>query len=304
MEAALVGVAAVWGLTFPMVKCSVERCDHIRGGFGLESATPVGPLVFMGFRFAIAAVALAAIGARLPRGMMKPAAGLGMALFGGYAFQTLGLQRTSASNVAFITGLYVLMVPVMGAVLARRAPPATTVAGAMLATFGLFLMSSPAGVGLGFGEILVLGCAASFAAHFYGTGLVAQRVSPMDFVLVQLIVAAAASFGAALIGGEMTLPRSGSIWAALVLTGVLASAVAFALQTKAQKRIPASRTAVILTAESIFGGLFGFLMLGERLGLRGTAGAALIVVGILIAEALAREPDPARNLGRSGPEMD
>lgn len=292
MELALVGVTAVWGLTFPMVKCSVERCEDIRFGFGLESATPIGPFAFIGWRFAIAAVALAVIGARLPRGMVKPAIALGVALFGGYGFQTLGLQRTSASNVAFITGLYVLMVPLLSALVARRTPSATTVIGALVATAGLFLMASPTGLGLGFGEILVLGCAASFALHIFGTGLVAERVSPMDFVLVQTVVAAAASFAAALIAGEPAVPRDGSVWGAVIMTGVLATAVAFALQTRAQKRIPASRTAVILTAESVFGGLFGFLMLSERLGLRGYVGAALITAGILVAEALARDPSP------------
>ncbi|HVL91340.1 MAG TPA: DMT family transporter [Actinomycetota bacterium] len=289
MELALIGVTAVWGLTFPLVKCSVERCERVRGGFGLESAAPVDPFLFLALRFAIAAIALAAIGARLPRSMIKPALWLGVALFAGYATQTLGLQRTSASNVAFITGLYVLMVPLMTAVVARRRPAATTVIGAIVATIGLFLMASPTGLGLGAGEILVLGTAASFAVHIFGTGLVAERVSPMDFVLVQSIVAAAASLAAAFIGGDAALPRDGSIWAAAILTGVLASAVAFALQTRAQKRIPASRTAVILTAESVFGGLFGFLMLSERLGPRGYAGAVLITAGILIAEALVRD---------------
>lgn len=294
MEAALIGVTAVWGLTFPLVKCSVERCEGIRGGLGLATADPVDPFLFMGLRFLVAALALAAIGARFPRGMMGPAGALGVALFGGYAFQTLGLQRTSASNVAFITGLYVLMVPLLAAAVARRVPPATTIVGAAIATAGLFLMASPAGLGLGSGEILVLGCAASFALHIFGTGLVAERVSPMDFVLVQSIVAAIASFVVALAGGNAGLPRDGSIWIAIVVTGVLGSAVAFALQTRAQRVIPAARTAVILTAESVFGGLFGYLMLSERLGPRGYAGAALILCGILIAEALARDPVPAR----------
>lgn len=290
MEAALIGVTAVWGLTFPMVKCAVESCDSIRGGFGLERATPIDPFLFLGIRFAIAAAVLFLMGARVPRGMAGPAAGLGVALFGGYVFQTLGLQKTSASNVAFVTGLYVLMVPLLAAAFTRRAPAATTIVGAVAATAGLFLMASPAGLTLGPGEILVLGCAASFAVHIFATGRVARRVDPIDFVLIQSIVAAVLALGAAGARGDVALPRDGSIWIALVITGVLASALAFVLQTRAQRHIPASRTAVILTAESVFGGLFGFLMLGERLGLRGTGGAVLIVAGILIAEALA----PAR----------
>lgn len=293
MEAALIGVTAVWGLTFPLVKCAVEPCASIRGGLGLDHATPVDPFLFLAIRFAIAALALFAVGARLPRGMVAPAAGLGLALFGGYAFQTLGLQKTSASNVAFVTGLYVLMVPLLAAAVTRRTPAATTVVGAIAATAGLFLMASPAGLTLGPGEILVLGCAASFAVHVFATGQVASRVDPMDFVLIQSIVAAVLSLAAAGARGAVAMPRDGSIWIALIVTGLLASALAFVLQTRAQRHIPASRTAVILTAESVFGGLFGFLMLGERLGLRGTAGAALIVAGILIAEALAPAREPA-----------
>lgn len=293
MEAALIGVTAVWGLTFPLVKCSVERCASIRGGLGLDRATPVDPFLFLGLRFGIAALVLAAFGARIPRGMVRPAIGLGLALFGGYAFQTLGLQKTSASNVAFVTGLYVLMVPLLAAAVARSNPGLLTVTGAAIATAGLFLMASPTGLTLGPGEILVLGCAASFAVHVFATGQVARRVDPLDFVLVQTIVASAGSLVAAGLRSGLTVPRAGSIWISLVLTGVLASALAFVLQTRAQRHIPASRTAVILTAESVFGGLFGFLMLGERLGLRGTLGAALIVAGILIAEVLGAAREPA-----------
>ena len=295
MEAALIAVTAVWGLTFPLVKCSVEACPAIRGGLGLDGAAPVDPFLFMGLRFAIAAAALLAAGARLPRGMMGPATGLGLALFGGYAFQTLGLQKTSASNVAFITGLYVLMVPLMSAAFTRRTPAATTIAGALLATAGMFLMASPSGLGLGPGEILVLGCAASFAVHVFATGRVAARVSPLDFVLVQTMVAAGASFASAGVRGGLGVPRSGAIWIVLILTGVVASALAFVLQTRAQRFIPASRTAVIFSAETVFGGLFGWLMLSERLGLRGSIGGALIVAGILIAELLAPEREPDMN---------
>jgi len=275
-EIALIAVAAVWGSTFVLVQDAVER---------------VPPFLFIALRFGVASLVLAAAGAF--RGIRRDeviAGGIiGLALFSGYAFQTVGLQYTSPSNAGFITGLFVVITPLLGAVLLRRLPGASASAGALLATGGLILLAMPDGFALGRGDGLVLVAATSFAVHILVIARHGAGRSPLRLAGVQIATATVlASLWS--IGEEgARVPSDGFVWFAIVLTGVLATAAAFFIQTAAQRSIPPTRTAVILSAEPAFAGIFGFLLAGDRLGTRGYAGAGLIMVGILVAELLAPE---------------
>lgn len=274
-ELALVGVAAVWGSTFVVVKDAVER---------------IPPFQYLALRFAVAAAVLAAFGAFRGLGPDEVRAGglAGAALFGGYALQTVGLQYTSASNAGFITGLFVVITPVLGAVALRRFPSTTSSIGVVLATTGLVLLAMPSKFSIGRGDTLEVLCAVSFAAHILVLSRLAPGRSALRMAGVQIAVTAAASAIWSLAADGVSLPGADAgVWLAIVGTGVFASAFAFMIQTRAQQIVPPTRTAVILTAEPVFAGIFGFVLAGDRMGARGYAGAALIIAGILVAEALA-----------------
>jgi drug/metabolite transporter (DMT)-like permease len=274
------------------VKCAVQRCPDIRGGLGLATVEhPTTPLMFLAIRFAIAGLLVGVVSVKalrtLTRRQLLTGCVIGLALAGSFIFQTFGLQRTSASNAGFLTGLYVILTPLFGAVFLRKVPPASTLAGAVLAVFGLLLIASPSGIGLGLGDALVLGCAAMAAIHILLLGRFAGIAPVQALAAVQLGVIAVVTGLASLAVEREPIPSEGGIWAAILITAVLASAVAFVIQTGAQRFIPPARAAVILVMEAPFAALFGYLMLGERLGKRGLMGAGLILCGMLVAELLA-----------------
>jgi drug/metabolite transporter (DMT)-like permease len=281
-DAALVGAALLYGVTFPLVHDA------------LEDITPVAYLLG---RFAVATVILvpalvSALQADNPRRRMLVRAGAtaGVLLFGGYAAQTVGLQYTSPSTSAFITGLYVVITPVIESVVARRLPPRPVVAGIVVATVGLFLLTG-ADLHLGRGEALTLACAVLFAVHIVYIGAYTNVLRPMQFTALQIGVVAALCVAPTARQGVGSLTTLAVF--AVVFTGIACSAVALPLQLWGQRRVPASRAALILLAEPVFAGIAGHVN-GERLGLEQVAGAAIILIGIGVSElwprhALTRE---------------
>jgi drug/metabolite transporter (DMT)-like permease len=269
---ALVAVAAVWGVTFPVVKDSVER---------------VPPFEFLALRFVLAALVMTALFPRQIRGLGREGrqAGslAGLALFCGYVFQTVGLQYTRASNAGFVTGLFVVFAPIFAALFLRRVPGFGPVLGVVLATSGLALLSLTDHLDVRKGDAIVLVAAISFAVQIVLLARFAPRHSPAGLTAVQMWIAAVLSCIGALIGGDLTAPDS-YVWMGVIVTALFASAAGFYIQTAAQRHIGPTRTAVILVSEPAFAGLFGFLLLDERLTGRGWAGAGLILIGMLIAE--------------------
>lgn len=269
---ALIGVAAVWGATFVLVKDAVERY----------------PLyAFLALRFAIAVVAFAVMfpGSfrRFGPGTLKVGALAGGLLTVGYVFQTWGLQGTTASKAAFITGMFVVFTPLMQAVILRHPPRAVTLAGVVLSVAGLWLLSGASAEGWTAGDTRVLICAVAYAAHMIVLGSLGTTHDVGALTLTQLGVVAFVCGAISLAIERPGLPSDGSVWFALVLTGVLASAVAFAVQTYAQRHISPTKTALVLVTEPAFGGFFGWLA-GDMLGIGGIAGSALILGGMVLAE--------------------
>jgi len=215
---------------------------------------------------------------------------MGLALGAGYVFQTFGLERTTASNAGFITGLMVVLVPVLQGLVWRRWIRGGALAGAVLAAAGLYLISGGAGELRPLGDGLVFLCALSFAVHILVTSVHAEGQDASILTLVQLVtvavMTAVLAVAAALTGlsPALAFPREPSVLFALVVTGVFASAVAFSVQTFAQKHAPPTRTALILTMEPVFAGVFGYLLADERLGATGWVGAGLIFAGMLASE--------------------
>lgn len=279
LHVALIGVAVVWGGTFVVVKDAVS----------------LYPLyAFLGLRFAIAVVAFAVVMPASVRSLRPSTIGVGLLagafLTLGYVFQTWGLQDTSASKAAFITGMFVVITPIMQALILRRPPRAVTILGVAMAVTGLWLLSGGSNGGWSVGDTRVLACAIAYSAHIIVLGSVGHHHDVRPFTLVQLATVAVACGAISLVTEPVALPTESSVWVALLVTGVLGSAVAFAVQTLAQRVLSPTKTALILITEPAFGGLFGWVA-GERLGFGGLAGAALILGGMVVAEVVGSHSD-------------
>ena len=290
---ALVAVTAVWGATFTLVQDAIKQLP---------------PLTFNAVRFTIATLVLGGIALprlqRLSRRGWTHGAILGVALFAGYAFQTIGLQYTLATNAAFVTGMFVVFTPILAAVVLRRPPGMGAVVGVALAAAGLTLLSlfGPADVakaGAWFvpriGDVIILGCAVAFAAQIIGLGAWSSLHDALALTVVQLAVTAVLSalFSAATEVGRRPMGWDESVIVALLVTALLASAVGFWVQTAAQRTIPPTRTAIILTMEPVWAGVVGLVFLRENLTPLGWIGCGLILAGMLVAELRAAAPPPA-----------
>jgi drug/metabolite transporter (DMT)-like permease len=266
---ALVVVTAVWGVTFVQVKDALE----------------LYPLfAFLAVRFAIASVALAPVAApRLRRAGWKPATLLGGLLALGYALQTAGLDRTSVSSTGFITGLYVVFTPLFAYALFRIKVARIVVLGVGLSLVGLALL---AGVGVGEpgGDALVLAGAAAFSLQIALMERYAPRYDAVAFTFVEMLAAFVGFAVIAVALGQVEVPRGWTVWGALIVTGVFASALGFLVQTWAQRQLSAARTALAFAMEPVWTAIFGFWLAGDRLGAVGWTGAALIMAGIVVAE--------------------
>ncbi len=291
-DLALLLVVAIWGATFVMVK---------------DAVTNFPVFAFLAVRFSLAALTLLPLAWRETsapwpdRRLLVQGGLMGLALLAGYGLQTMGLRYTTPAKAGFITGLSVALVPVASALFLRRPPTRAAVAGVALATIGLALLSLPdltaslsqagqargtgnADLNVGLGDLLVLGCAVSFAAQVVLTAAFAPRQSAMRLAAVQIATVAAMS-GAIAIGWEQPWPAMGgqALFAA-AFTGVLATSFAFATQTWAQRFTSPTHTALIFSLEPVFAALFSFLLIGEMLTGRAMLGSALILIGMLVAE--------------------
>ena len=243
---------------------------------------------FLAVRFLIGGAVAWPLAARRPapqQGLVRAGAVCGAVLCGGYLFQTVGLQYVSSSVSAFITYLLVLIVPLLSAAVLRRPPTMPTIAGIVLAACGLYLLNG-AKLSLGKGELLTLGRAVCFAVHIILLAEFAPRYSSVRLNAVQLTAVGAICLIPGLFTGGYDFPLS--VWLAAIYTGVAASAVAFGFMVWAQRRVGPSRTALLLMLEPVFAAAAGAIA-GDHLGLVGLTGAALILVGVLLAE-LRRPP--------------
>jgi drug/metabolite transporter (DMT)-like permease len=271
-EGALVLAAFLFGITFVLVQDAIE------------DITPTG---YVTVRFIIGAVVLAPFAWRIARRNREPVGLLwqvgtvaGLLLFAGYITQTVGLQYTESSTSAFITGLYAIFTPIIEAIVRRRLPPTGVCVGVVVATGGLFLLTG-AELAFGKGELLTLACAISFAIWIVYQGGYANRLHTIPFMTVQMAVLAGASVPVTAVTGVGEL--TGLALFAAAFTGVACSSVALSLQLYGQRRISPSRAALILLMEPVFAGIAGYLA-GERLGPLKLTGAAIILVGIAVAE--------------------
>lgn len=301
-------VVAVWGSTFVLIKGA------------LADATPAAfNLVRMVLAFVVLAIAYHRFWRGIRLRQIGAGAVVGLCLAAGYQFQTIGLVRTTPSKSAFITGLLVVLVPLLSAIPGIRPPGAqlprwTAFLGAGLAFAGIVLLTTPAAAvqpgsrisamgsfgafmpdlgSINVGDMLTLGCAVGFAFHCLALSHVSPRIGFQPLALLQV------GFCAAFMA--LSLPfieRPHIVWTprlcfALAVAAVLATAAAFSVQSWVQSVLPSTHTALLLTMEPVFAWITSFIVLGERLGLRPASGALLILAGIALTELAPQSRAPS-----------
>jgi drug/metabolite transporter (DMT)-like permease len=267
----LIGVTVIWGWTFVIVQ------DAIR---------VYGVLGFLTIRFIIAAACLAVFYAKhINLKTLKTGLGISIFLTLGYLLQTFGLRFTIPTNSGLITGLFVVFAPLADRLLFGVRTKKSSVIAIGLSIVGLALLVGESPKGFRFGDILTLGCAAAFglqitllsrySRHHHTGGLALCQI--IGVVLVLLVIWP--------VFEPVRLPP-GKVWFALIITGLLASALAFYIQTMVQKYLPASRTAIILITEPVFAAFFGYWLANDRLNPVQIAGGCLILLALLVCEFL------------------
>ena len=284
-DLALALVAAVWGTTFVVVK---------------QALNEVSTLYFLTLRFTLASVCMLLLfwpafrraNTKDLRLGLQSGALAGIFLWLGYVLQSFGLKYTAAGKSGFLTGLYIVLVPLLSAALFRRWPQPRELLGVLAATAGIVALSLPSlsgGIAFNRGDILTVGCAVAFAVHLLLLGHFSQSGNVQAVALGQ--IACAAFLSVVSLGLEP--PRanwSPGVVFAIVLTAVFATALAFALQTWGQKYTTVTRTALIFALEPVIALATAVAIGGERLTTSAFAGGALILAGILIVEL---KPAPA-----------
>ncbi len=272
---ALLVAAAAWGVTYVIVK---------------DSLNDIPASDFLAWRFAAAVLFLALVGPHALRSLtpasLRAGVLVGLPLAAGYVLQTVGLRTTSAAMSGFLTGLFVVFTPLFAACVLRTWLPRRVVAGVAVATAGLAVLCLNT-LSVGWGELLTVVGAAAFAMHVLVLARHAEHHQLGGLVLVQLAVVAAVSLLLAAPGG-VVVPPTPELWLAVVVTALPCTALAYWLQTWAQRRLSATSTAVVLTGEPLFAGLAAVWLGGEVLGPRVLLGGALIITAMLLVEVAPR----------------
>lgn len=270
-EVLLVIVTFIWGSTFVIVK---------------EALNDASPIPFLALRFTFAGVLLFMA---LKRGHMDcraivPGLILGTFLFGGFIFQTSGLNYTTPSKVAFITGFSVILVPLIMVLQGARMNPAN-IAGALLGLAGLYFLVLPSGLSaVNRGDVLVLFGAISFAVHIVLVGKYTLKFSYQHLVPLQILTVGVVSIAALPFDRSIKLHWTGGLVLALAVTSILATGFAFSVQNWAQQYTPPAHTALIFALEPVFAAITSIVVVGERMGEKVIVGSGLILAGMVISE--------------------
>lgn len=273
---AMVAATVVWGATFTVVK---------------RALADASPLTFVALRFVLAALVVApALRGRLRRGGLAPVLfGCGAALFVGYACQTVGLATTTPARSAFITALSVVMVPLAEPVFGLSRLSVRSLAGALISLAGLAVLLRPGTQALSIGDVLTLGCAVAFAGHVLLLQAATRKIEPAVVNAAQVVIMAMLAVPAAVVGGWRMVPTE-RLGIALLVTGLLATVLAFRAMVEAQKALSAAQTAVVLAFEPVAAAVVS-VALGEEVATVGlTVGGVAVVAGILIATARRARP--------------
>jgi len=266
---ALLTVSAAWGLSFIVMKDAIQR----------QSVNN-----FLFTRFALAVIVMILIRPQtiklFNKDLLQRGGLAGIFLGLGYIAQTLGLERTGAAITGFITGLYVVLTPLIASIVLKEKITKFTWLCIAVATFGLGLLSIR-GFSVGIGEMFVLASAVLFAAHIIALSKWSSGRDVYAMTVIQLTMCAILAGLASAVEGY-SLPPDRGVWSVVIFTAVFATAVAFIVQTWSQAHMSATKVAVILTMEVVFAALFAILLGGERLTLQTAFGGILVVVAMYL----------------------
>ncbi len=284
-DSALLLVSFIWGITFVMVQEAVRSYPVFTFLFTRFLLAIVGliPLLWWRRAYLLPAPHQTPLRRQLAAGIL-----IGIFLFAGYAFQTAGLLYTTPAKAGFITGLGVVIVPVLGIALGGERLSLAVGLGIAASAAGLGFLSLSGidpSAGVNRGDLLVLGCAISFAAQIYTVGRFAPRMNALVLTTTQLATVVVLAGAASLLFEPGTpWPPVGQPLFAAFFTGIFCTAFAFAVQTAAQRSTTATHTALIFATEPVFAALASFVLIGEQLGSPQLLGGALILAGMLLAE--------------------
>ncbi|MFZ3590916.1 DMT family transporter [Bacillus sp. DJP31] len=279
----LLFVAFIWGATFVLVQQALSFLD---------------PFTFNAIRFTLAAIILSIWFLLFKREQLQSlnrkflVAGffIGMSLFFGYALQTMGLLYTTSSKAGFITGLSVVLVPLLAYFLLKQNLRPLAIIGSIIAVIGLFLLTVGDSISLNIGDLFVLGCAVAFAMHIVLIGKYTNEFPALLLTLGQIIGVAIASSVSALVFEDWSLAfnietlSEKDVLIALLVTSILATAFAFLAQTKLQQYTTPTRVALIFATEPVFAAITAYFWADERLGYIPIVGCALIFIGMILSE--------------------
>lgn len=266
-------VTVIWGSTFVVVK----------------NATSILPVYnFLFLRFLIALIVLVIMfGKRLLHIDKKTFAVsiiVGIMLFLGYAFQTLGLKYTTASKSGFITGFNVVLVPILESIFLKAKLSKTSWLSVLLALGGLFLMTANIDLKINFGDFLTLLCAVSFAFQVVLIAKYAPSVDTVSFAIIQIFVVTLSSGILSFVYEKPIIPTDKTVWFALILTGIFATAFALAVQNTMQANTSATHAAIIFSLEPVFSAITAYLVSGEIMTLRSIIGGFLMLISMILSE--------------------
>ena len=275
-EIYLLIIVIIWGSTFALIKGVIDT---------------IPPYTYLAYRFLLAALILVVIFwkrlKKLNIMVLKKGSLIGIFLFLGYTLQTVGIKYTTATKAGFITGLSVVLVPIISHFFIKDKVSRNSVIGVVLAFTGLWFLNYSGSFSFNLGDFLVLLCAFSFAMHIISVGLFGKKLDYVLLAITQITVVFVLSLLMALIFERpaIHLSYSSYIWWSIVITGILATALAFYMQNRFQRHSTATKTAIIFSGEPISAAMFAYLLLGEKVGLIAWAGGLLIIFGMIISQS-------------------
>ena len=275
-EIYLLIIVIIWGSTFALIKGVIDT---------------IPPYTYLAYRFLLAALILVVIFwkrlKKLNIMVLKKGSLIGIFLFLGYTLQTVGIKYTTATKAGFITGLSVVLVPIISHFFIKDKVSRNSVIGVVLAFTGLWFLNYSGSFSFNLGDFLVLLCAFSFAMHIISVGLFSKKLDYVLLAITQITVVFVLSLLMALIFERpaIHLSYSSYIWWSIVITGIFATALAFYMQNRFQRYSSATKTAIIFSGEPISAAMFAYLLLGEKVGLIAWAGGLLIIFGMIVSQS-------------------
>ncbi|SET29458.1 EamA-like transporter family protein [Natronincola peptidivorans] len=272
-DLALLGVTIIWGSSFILSKNSL---DHL------------ATYNFLAIRFIISALLSSIIFYKniisIKKDTLKYGFLIGIILFTGYAFQTVGLNYTTASKSGFITGFAVVIVPVLSALLLKLKPERASVIGVVLALIGLGFLTLDTTLSLNIGDFYTFIGALMFALHIITVGKYTVKVDSIALAIIQIATVGILSLLFTFTIESPIIPTGAEVWTAILILAVLATSVAFIVQNAMQKFTSPTHTALIYSGEPVFAAMFAYILAGEVLTKSGIFGGVLVLMGMIIAE--------------------